>query len=656
MANFYQSYVTAMDNKTFRMPTSRLGAPTHPGVAKQLEEFGKMLNQGIKNVEVGALSPEKFETIPKEHFEEIRRLAKITDSNVSVHGPLMDLAGFPEQSGGKWSEDQRKGTEEQLYSILERTFDLSKGENIPVVFHAGHMQSQEFQKGLEVTQYDEKGRGKVTKPELGFRSVVAVNQDNGDLAKLEYEKKYHLGEEKPVIWDPMKRLHNLNETFWDDEKLKLLQRQKELQELRDKFEMKLKQNEAIENSNLKLDPAYSQIFEKNQIDISLLQGHIQDIHQKLASEYQDIYHRFVKFTPEKTIEENKKALEEMNKNYKEANDKYTETYKNLIKLSKEMEKTASPEEKKVIEEQLNKRQLELFEIPLDQSKAILSHMAPLPAPQLWRWTGEFAIEKTAETVSNALARLYINHKKEGKADQLPFIALENFFVNTPMSTAKDLKKVVELSKEKLAEKLAESKDMKVSENEAKKIAEKLIGATWDVGHINNLRKAGLEGKELQEKLIKETKEIAGVVKHVHITDNFGFNDSHLPPGMGNVPIREIMEELEKKWSEMRKRKELGQEPRAIIEAGGFVAEIGQNPQLAVLEYFGSPLYKISPSPYFWGPAAQSIAHTYTPYLETFIEFPQQHFNLYGSSFTTLPKSVGGQVGEGSSRFAGTPNQ
>ena len=154
----------------------------------------------------------------------------------------------------------------------------------------------------------------------------------------------------------------------------------------------------------------------------------------------------------------------------------------------------------------------------------------------------------------------------------------------------------------------------------------------------------------------ETKEIAEVTKHVHITDNFGFHDSHLPPGMGNVPIREIMEQLEKKWSELREKGKLGQEPRAIAEAGGFVAEIGQDPTLFILEHFESPLYKLGPSPYFWGPRATGISHTYTPYVETFNEFPQQHFNIYGSSFTTLPKSLGGQVGGESSRFSGTPNQ
>ena len=304
------------------------------------------------------------------------------------------------------------------------------------------------------------------------------------------------------------------------------------------------------------------------------------------------------------------------------------------------------------------KQKEILQKQLEQSTGVLHTALNLPAPKLWRYVGEFAIEKTADTVANAMARMYVNTKKEGKGEEnkIPFVAMENFFVGSSMSTAKDLKAAVNQTREKLAKELVDNKEAGLSRKEAEKVAEKLVGATWDVGHINNLRKAGFEGEELKKKVLEETKEIAEVTKHVHITDNFGFHDSHLPPGMGNVPIREIMEQLEKKWGELADQGKLPQHPRGIVEAGGFVGEIGQNPTLAILEYFNSPLSQATGAPYAWGPTSRSISNTSSPYFESFIEFPQQHFSLYGSSFTTLPKSVGGQVGEGSSRFSGTPNQ
>ncbi len=685
MSNFYKSYISTAQGKEFRITNSRLGAPTHPGVAKQLEEFGKLLNQGMKNIEVGTIDPDKFEFIPRQHFDEIRRLAKITDSHASVHAPLIDLAGFPDRQGGKWSEDQRKGTEERLYAILQRSFNLSNGENVPVVFHAGHFDSQEFQKDIAVTQFDENGEplrdkegNMITKKQpLGYRKIVAVNQDSGEITQMEYEEKQMLGRKDKEIWDPMRRLYNTNQTYWDDEKLKLLQRQKEIQELKDRMDIKVQQNEAIEKGNLINDPKYQEVYSVNNRDIRLLTGHIEDIHQKLTSEYHDIYDRFTRFAKPEVKEEYQEKLNEMNAEYTQKNKELKDIYKEINEKNKQIRQLAEQKAKEDFGksyEELNReeelriqRELspyfketehktrEALNLQLEQSKNILINVAPMPAPQLWRWVGEFAIDKTAETVSNAMARMYINYKKEGKQDQIPFVAMENFFVNTPMSTAKELKIAVEKSRELFAQKLF--RENAVSNlDEGKKAAEKMIGATWDVGHINNLRKAGLEGEELKKRVIEETKEIADVTKHVHITDNFGFHDTHLPPGMGNVPIREIMEELEKKWSEMRDQQKLGQEPRAIVEAGGFVGEIGQNPTLATLEYFGSPLYKISNSPYFWGPEERSIGHSYTRYMESFIDFPQQHFNLYGSSFTALPKSVGGQVGEGASRFTGTPNQ
>ena len=44
----------------------------------------------------------------------------------------------------------------------------------------------------------------------------------------------------------------------------------------------------------------------------------------------------------------------------------------------------------------------------------------------------------------------------------------------------------------------------------KKQAEKLIGVTWDVGHINMIRRLGYGKKDV----VKETKKIAPYVKHI----------------------------------------------------------------------------------------------------------------------------------------------
>jgi sugar phosphate isomerase/epimerase len=79
------------------------------------------------------------------------------------------------------------------------------------------------------------------------------------------------------------------------------------------------------------------------------------------------------------------------------------------------------------------------------------------------------------------------------------------------------------------------KEQKLDEAKAEKEAEKLIGITWDVGHINMIRRFGYSEKDV----IKEAGKVAPMLKHVHLSDNFGLEHTELPMGMGNVPIKEI---------------------------------------------------------------------------------------------------------------------
>lgn len=652
------------------MPASRLGAPTSPMVAKQLEEMGKRLNEGVKNVEIGALSPEKFETIPEQHFDEIRRLGKLTDSHVSIHGPMLDLSGFPEQGRGVWTEEQRASTEQHVASILERAHQVSNGENTPVVFHAGNTFSQEYgvpydekkhPDGLQREEYEKDSRGRLIPDENGepkvklvpteIRAMAVVNQDTGEVQRLDYDKKHRLGTGKEEIWDPYRRMNSLNQSQWDKEKLKLFEYEKTIEELKEKMEIKRQQNEALEKSGLKEEKEYQPMHHLNQMEIDRMQRHIREINRELGSDYENVYHKFVKFASPQMKEKYSEHLNDMKKRYNETQEEINKRHEVLGQLD-QMAKGSSEGIKEQYKEQAEHVAKEINKLSQMQAKQAVIDIAELEAPKMWSPVKDFSIEKTAETASGAIAQIYKKLKKKGKEDQTPILAMENFFVNTPMSRAKDLRKAVELSREKLVQKLKDKCDLSTSE--AEKVAEKTIGATWDVGHINNLRKSGYEGEELKQKIIEESKHISEVVKHLHITDNFGFHDSHLPPGMGNVPIKEVVEELEKTWAKQEEEGRLHQTPRGIVEAGGFVAELGQNPQIGVLEYFGSPLYKISEGPYWTGP--KGVAGAYSPYQESFIEFPQQHFNMYGSSFTTLPKTVGGQVGGEASRFSGTPNQ
>ena len=255
----------------------------------------------------------------------------------------------------------------------------------------------------------------------------------------------------------------------------------------------------------------------------------------------------------------------------------------------------------------------------EQTENMIKDIGNMPAPQLWKPADDFAADKGSETIANAA---FTSYKKYG--DKTPIISLENVYPEMPLSRAESLRKVIEDSRNRFAERL--SKEKNISKRQAEKVAEKLIGATWDMGHINMLRKYGYSDKDILE----ETKKISKVVKHVHTTDNFGYQDSHLPPGMGNVPVKEIMKELEKR----------GYSGKAIMEAGGFPRFFETSPQPYILEAMGSPLYSIDAAPY-WSEIRDTFGRYYMGYGEI---LPKQHFDLYGAGFSTVPQELGGQAG------------
>ena len=89
----------------YRVAAGELGAPTKPDTANQIQQINMLLNQGIVPIEVGVLDPAIFDQIPKQHFKEINRIAKLSGAKISVHAPLIEPSGIVEQG---WSEANRE--------------------------------------------------------------------------------------------------------------------------------------------------------------------------------------------------------------------------------------------------------------------------------------------------------------------------------------------------------------------------------------------------------------------------------------------------------------------------------------------------------------------------------------------------------------------
>ena len=142
-------------------------------------------------------------------------------------------------------------------------------------------------------------------------------------------------------------------------------------------------------------------------------------------------------------------------------------------------------------------------------------------------------------------------------------------------------------------------------------------------------------------MVKQAETIAPYVKHVHLNDNFGYTHTDLPPGMGDLPIKEIMEKF----------KEKDFKGKHIFEGGNFFQHFKTAPHAMVLEAMGSPLYSMQAQPSWTNVYGTMGTYSggYGPFL------PTQHFSTYGAGFSGLPQELGGQVSGAQSRFAGTPN-
>jgi len=167
----------------YRMSAAQLGFPGSPQTANQLGEAVNAAKQGVKAFEVTMLQADTAETIPKQHFSEMRALMKLTGVKPSVHGPLIDAAGFDDK--GNWGKEEgRVQNERRMFDTIEKAALLDSKGNVPVVFHSaglgtpgaefrpgkkewGEKEKKIMERGAMVNR--ETGQVQATKREYRFR-------------------------------------------------------------------------------------------------------------------------------------------------------------------------------------------------------------------------------------------------------------------------------------------------------------------------------------------------------------------------------------------------------------------------------------------------------------------------------------------------------
>ncbi|AJF62999.1 MAG: AP endonuclease family enzyme [archaeon GW2011_AR20] len=624
---FKREYLSNMDS-TY-VPQYALGAPTSPQTANQIAEATSRLNAGVLGVDISMVNPEILEQIPKQHFKEIDRLIKLTGARATMHAPIVDLAGFTQQG---WQEEARKENENQVKFFVERAHDLDEDGNTPINFHINTMMPGEQWRKLDNDEYKKMDKNVIDelKRRNAFKEILPgqyeiqenigiVNRETGQINLIRREvKEYPAG---PEVWAPERRLKSMNQTTWDEERLRVFEYQRQKAEVGDRFIGIMRELAPYEEANKEnvLTSDEKKLKENLEKEKLRLQAHMIELDQHIYSNLNEIFNQ-LKYVPDNKKEEADKLIKEIRED------------PNLIKIKRLQDTTFKNRD--LTASQIEKYNDEYQKALVDGMRNLQIKLSEAPTPEVWTPSNKLAKEKTAETVSNAALDAYKKYK-----EHTPIIVLENYQPGLTLGRASEMAKTVEETRKLFAEKLMKEKN--VSADKAKETAEKLIGVTWDVGHINFMRKEGYSEEDIK----RETEKIAPYVKQVHITDNFGFNDAHLPPGMGNAPIKDQLRILEKAGFKFDKG-------NVIVEAGAFVAQFKENPHLYALEYFESPLYTYKTMPY-WKDVWETEGKYGLGYGPT---LPEQHFAMYGGGFSNLPLELGGQVPGDRSRFAGTPNQ
>ncbi len=559
----------------YRVNASTFGLTTDPRTANVVQDASTKLSTGVKHMEISAIQPEVFESIPKQQLKELNRLSKLTGVDVSVHGPIVEASGLTQREG--FTEANRKAAERQMTSAVERSHEINPQGNIPVTFHSSAMLPG---------QVTEKGK----KPE----DILVINQETGDINRIPIKEIKHFpGEEIPEEMQKhvQQELNRINEESWLHSKSNLSYSSERADEIIDMYGATAIASESQKRKGKEITPKQQRAIHAFNVANSFLS----DAYRSFKGLYESAYNNAATEQDKEILRELRDKIEERAKKIKEAKDSSESV---LLK-------------QEIIEEGIET-------------------LNKLNVPQIFKPLNDFAKEKTIQTFANVALNSYKKFK-----DKSPIISVENPPVGGAFATGEELKEIIEKAREKFVKQAIQEG---MTKSQATNAAEKILGVTWDVGHINMLRKYGYEAKDI----IKETEAVAPLVKHIHLSDNFGLEHTELPMGMGNVPIKEILDKLGKEGFDAKK----------IIEAGSWWQHFKTPPVTETLQAFGSPIYSMEMAPY-WNQALGFQQGYYGGLAGQWL--PQVNYETFGGGFSQLPAELGGQrPGAQGSRMSGKP--
>ncbi len=601
-------YWHSMDSKQWSSEADRvkLGISTPP-MQDQLQSIQARIRQGATAVELGFLGTGKGSagqgaftpgTVGIPEREAIRDIAKVNDVKVSsVHSSMkiQGLAGFDGRQG--FSEAKRAQDMEEVRRTIDFAGDVTDGG--AVVVHTG-----EFPYSIQGKHGETPFKTKSGKP-IKFTEGYVTSQrapnylidiQTGKLASdigPNFRVKYL--EKKPGTELKFEERTKVYDDFVKDASFNLKSEERKLANM-EEFK-KYNQGKTLSDSEYKNtygDPGWVALH--FQIKEGITQSKSDELWHK--ARYQEYKNDFDQSKIQLKLAEALHSRSGVSVPAAEGQ-RRIDDLRRKVELSRHHVKA---------EEEYIKR----YDLQRKNAYEQLYNIRPIEA---------YGIQKTSESIAE-LALDAAKVTRDKKLKNPLFVAPENLWGDQYGAHPKDLRKIIVDSRAKAVEFMTADK-IKIhgeevnnpfkgrvkkalghipSKSEAKKIAENHIKATFDIGHANIWRKY-FDGDEKEFKswmgheVDKLTKD--GIIGHVHVSDNFGYNDEHLPPGYGNAPIKEFLTHMQKSGFEKEYIVEPAHHDVGALHAG--------------MEFLQTPIYRIDTQTHRWtSPERSYFGQTHVP--------------------------------------------
>lgn len=556
MTEYMGNYNNSMDREYFEpltdadkpmVPMGQVSISANPMI-DQLQALKSRIFQGASQVELGFMgrgkgSMQGGNTTPemygKDQRKAIRELAEINAIELTTHATPShgSLAGMTEQG---FSDEARRESIIEIQRAVDFAADVARGG--PVVIHTGEWQrpiSEAGGNGGKFSGYDFTAFGGHNEKDKG--AIYLADADTGQIMGFRKDMK---------IYEP--EIISEKDSFDKKRKIPIYKTKEGTGEIEvkattyDDFLKKINEDK----KRYKYDEKEKKYWVKQENGTEVLKPAEVIFYEKFLNTKKDQYHgESLRYLDH--LEQNREMLDTLHKQY----ELQVEIEKNTPEEYKYQHEQETPWGERIKKSEELKRKITSAERDIQQFQEHSSSYAQETEKinesiKNLRRIEDVGLKKTAETIAKAAAYAY-DKEIAMKLEKPLFIAPENIFPEQYGAHPQELKKIVQESRKTMSNYLMDNKDkFKVKNKEdADKIAATHIKATFDIGHANVWKKYFNEKKEgdFNKWLLNEVDDLMkdNIIGHVHVTDNFGYNDEHVTPGQGSAPIKEFVERIRK---------------------------------------------------------------------------------------------------------------